>query len=532
MRTKIPLAAAAVAATALALTACAGPASPPAGDGDPGTLADGKSFVAVIATDPGTLDPFTTVMSVARGIDRFVYSRLVDVQPDGSFEPGLAEKWEADTTSATFTLREGLTCEDGSELTATDVAANLSYIGDPANNSPLIGLQVQPGTTAVGDDAARTVVVTSGASDAFLLENLGTLAIVCGSVLDDPDARAEGKGATGMFTMTEIVPNSQYTLTRRKDFTWGPKDWDPAQAGLPDTVVFRIVGNETTAANLLLSGEVNSALVIGPDQQRLSDAGLFSADVSLSTGQLIFNQAESRSTADQAVRTALVQALDLAQLRDIVTAGVGTPSTGLTSAAPRPCTADAVSGHIPEFDADAAGATLDKAGWKAGSDGIRAKGGEPLALTLLVPAALGDNGKAAYELAQASWKKVGVDVTLKTVDGPALNESLFVSGDWDISAAPIGANLPSMMVPFYSGATPPNGTNFASVSNDDYAALVSQAATKAGSEGCDDWVAAEQALYDTVTVVPYADIKRQRFGVKSTFAEDDFIVPTSIRMYE
>ena len=527
MRHRTPLIAL-LGATALVLTSCAGGGA--AGAGKDAALANGKTFTSAIATDPGNLDPFVTAMSIARSIDRFLYSRLIEVKDDGTVTSGLAEKWTADTTTATFTLRDKLTCEDGTPLTASDVAANIAHLTDPATGSPLVGLQVQPGTTAVGDDATRTVTVTSGRPDAFLLDNVGSIAIVCGSVLNDPKALAAGKGATGMFTMTEITPNSQYTLTRRKDFAWGPGDWDPTQKGLPDKAVLRVIPNETTAANLLLSGEVNAAGVVGPDRTRLLDAKLFRTQLVVPAGQLSFNQASGRPTADPAVRKALVQAVDLAQARQVL--ADGTESTGLVTVAPNPCRADTVKGNLPGFDTKAADAALDAAGWKRGADGMRAKDGKPLTLKMIFPTGLGDTGTAAVELLQSMWKKAGVNVTATPVDGPALTETIFSSGDWDISGAPLTVSLPSMLVPFYSGPTPPNGTNFASIDNPDYTAAVTAASAKAGTEGCSDWAAAEKALLSTTTVVPYANITRSTFANKATFSEGDGVDPTSIRMYE
>ncbi|MFD6701088.1 MULTISPECIES: ABC transporter substrate-binding protein [unclassified Microbacterium] len=526
MRHRTPLIAI-LGATALVLTSCAGGGA--AGAGKDAALATGKTFTQAIATDPGSLDPFITAMSVARGIDRFLYSRLVEIKDDGSMTSGLAEKWSGDTTTATFTLRDKLTCDDGTPLTATDVAANISHVADPATASPLMGLQVQPGTTAVGDDATRTVTVTSGRPDSFLLQNVGSISIVCGTVLKDPKALAAGKGATGMFTMTEITPNSQYTLTRRKDFTWGPGDWDPTQKGLPDKAVFRIIPNETTAANLVMSGEVNAAGVLGPDQQRLQNAKLFNTQILAPAGQLIYNQASGRATSDPAVRKALTQAVDLTQARQVF---AGEEPTGFVTVAPNPCRADTVNGNIPGFDAKAAGAALDAAGWKLGSDGIRAKDGKSLTLKMIYASVLGDTGTAAVELLQSMWKKIGVDVTVKSLDGPSLSETLLSTGDWDISGAGVTVGLPSSLVPFFSGPTPPNGSNFAAVDDPAYVAAVTAASAKAGTEGCDDWAAAEKSLLTTSSVVLYATIARHTFANKATFSEDDGIAPTSIRMYE
>ncbi|HEX8867314.1 MAG TPA: ABC transporter substrate-binding protein, partial [Lentzea sp.] len=148
-------------------------------------LADGKTFTMSVGADPGTLDPAITVLTVARAIGRFLYGRLVERTTNGDIVGGLAEKWDADATKATFTLRQGVTCSDGAALTAQDVAANINFIADPKNKSPLVGLMVQPGTTATADEATRTITVTSGAPDAFLLTNVGMLPIVCAKGMSD-----------------------------------------------------------------------------------------------------------------------------------------------------------------------------------------------------------------------------------------------------------------------------------------------------------------------------------------------------------
>lgn len=533
MRSKTPLLAV-VGAAALALTACSPAGGGGGGDATEGKLLNDGTFTVGISTDPGTLDPTATALSVARNIDRFIYGRLVDADAEGVNQPALAESWVVEsTTEATFVLKEGLTCEDGTPLTATDVAENFNYIGDPENAAPILGLQVQPGTVAVADDATRTITITSGAPDSFLLDNLGAVHLVCGNVLGDAEARAAGKGATGMYKIDEIVPNSQVTLSLRDDFTAFPPGWDAEQEGVPAKVVFRVVPNETTMANMLISGELNSAAIIGPDRDRLIAAEYFMTELLAPIGQMSFNQNKDLPTSDLQVRTGLAQALDFAQLRDVIGAGQATAPESLVTIAPNPCAADNVgAATIPAFDTAAAAKTLDDAGWTLGSDGIREKDGKKLSIKLLYGTQLGDSVSATAELIQTTWTALGVDVTLKGVDSPGLSEAYFATSDWDVSIAPVSVSLPSQLVPFYSGPTPPNGMNFAFLNVQGYIDGVTAGASKAGKEGCADWNAAEVALIDTVSVIPYANVQRGSFANKATFLEDDGIVPTSVRLYE
>ncbi len=520
--------------TALGLAGCSSGSgggssgTAPAGGGN---LANGKTFTMAIATDPGNLDPHQTVLAVTRQVDRFLYARLVEQAPDGSIVAGLAEKWEADTSKATFTLRTGITCADGTPLTASDVAANINYIGDAKNKSPLAGLFVPAGTKATGDEGARTVTVTAGAPEAFLLVNLAYVPITCGKGLTDRSQLAKGGAGTGMYTVSEIVPSDHYTFTRRKDFTWGPGDWKADQAGLPDTVTLKVIANETTAANLLLSGGLNAASIPGPDQDRLAAQKLFHVDSLAPLGQLWFNQAEGHPTAEAPVRRALVQALDLNKLGQVLTSGKGKPSTGMVTVAPNPCRTDTVTGNVPAFDSAAAKSGLDAAGWVAGSDGVRAKGGKKLSVSVLYVTAVGSAVPTA-ELIQQTLKGVGVEATLKGVDSTGLNEVLFKTGAWDISMGPLTTGLPSQVVPFLSGPVPPDGVNFAHANNADYNAAVKTASGKAGNAGCSDWAAAEVAAIKAADVVPYYNTVVPIFGKKTQFVADDGVAPASIRMYE
>ena len=131
---------------ALSLASCGGEGGGTAGSQN---LVNGKTFTMVLPADPGNLDPHFTSLSVTHQVDRFLYDQLVNIDQDGKLVAGLAEKWEATTTKATFTLRKAITCSDGSPLTATTVANNISFVGDPKNASSRMGVWVPPGATAV-----------------------------------------------------------------------------------------------------------------------------------------------------------------------------------------------------------------------------------------------------------------------------------------------------------------------------------------------------------------------------------------------
>ncbi|MGH3588456.1 MAG: ABC transporter substrate-binding protein, partial [Pseudonocardia sp.] len=333
---------------ALACAACGG-------TGEASRPADGGTFTYVLNADPGNLDPHQTVLSVTNTFNLLTYDTLVAFDADNEPVSALAEAWQADASTATFTLRPDVTCADGTPMTASVVQANFDYIKDEAGGSPLVGTTFpNRDFTTTADDAARTVTVTMAQPYGFLLEAVASVPIVCPAGLADRGVLARGSAGTGPFVLTDAVAGDHYTLQRREGYTWGPSGASSAVAGFPDGVVVRIVDNEATAANLLITGEVNAARIEGVDQERLRAQGMFESSTDRVTGQLWFNHKEGHPGSDPAVRRALTLALDLAELRTVLTGGTGAAPTGMAVLEPRGCAGDMVAGTLPGKDVAAA----------------------------------------------------------------------------------------------------------------------------------------------------------------------------------
>ncbi|MFI5729291.1 ABC transporter substrate-binding protein [Kribbella sp. NPDC051587] len=515
---------AAVCAAVLVASGCGG-ASPAAEDQ---AVVDGATFTFGIDSDPGNLDPQSGANSWVQQLGRFGYDPLVHIDADGKILPGLATAWAVDGNQVELTLKKGVTCSDGTPFTAANVVSNLAWVAEPKNKSPLLGVYLPAGTKATADDAAGTVTMTAPRVGSFVLNGLAKLSMICGKGLQDRKALAQGMVGTGPYTLTSVAANDQYTFTKRDGYTWGPNGLSTTTQGLPQKVVAKVVPNPTTAANLLLSGGLNAAAVIGPDAKRLQN--LFTAKMPLLVGEMWFNQAAGRPAADQLVREALTSAVDLPQLAKVLTSGAGTAPTTLSAVVPLACQGDSVTAALPKHDLEKAKQLLDKAGWVAGANGVRSKDAKPLALTLSFNTAFGTGISAAAELASKAWTELGVKVTSKPQDTTAINGSLFGTGDWDIAWVGVGASSPDQLVPFVSGPVPPNGTNFAHIENASYGEGVAAAAKLQGADSCESWLKAEAELVGDVDVVPFANDVLQIFGKGARFENLGGLVPTSIRM--
>ncbi|MFI6478367.1 ABC transporter substrate-binding protein [Nonomuraea sp. NPDC050663] len=512
-------------AVALATAACGGSggtASPTASSQAAGKYAKGATFTMAIM-EPGDLNPLLTALSEPRNVDYFLYDTLIAYQDDGTIIPQLAADWKSTDKSADFTLKKDVKCADGSPLKASDVAGSLNFIADPANKSQLYGLFVPTDLKASGDDAAGTVSVKLTNADPFLLRRLSSVFIVCGPGLKDPAGLKTGKHGTGMFTLTESVADDHYTLTRRADYAWGPGGVTAQQEGLPDKVILKVIKNEATAANLLLSGQLNAASIIGPDRARVEAKKLFKTEIRLMFGEYTFNQAAGRATADDRVRRALTMALDLDELMRVATSGTGALPEGL-SMQPKVCPGVTTS-KLPQHDPAGAAALLKEAGY--------GQGGKPLKATFVYLTDHGDPGKSAMELVKSKWEALGVQTELKQITSAQLGAINDGSMDWDAGWIQVNVPLPSMIVPFLSGKAPTEGgANWSSIKNADYDRLIVEAAkAPTEAESCAKWNAAEEALFAKADIVPFADTTTPLYGNGAEFARiGGPFHPSTIRM--
>ncbi|MFH8252759.1 ABC transporter substrate-binding protein [Microbacterium sp. B2969] len=515
-----------VVATATTLAACAGGGS--GGSSSSGDVVDGKTFTMTMVADPGALDPQLSAVSALFQLTQFAYDNLVSVDADGAIQSQLATDWSVDGTTVTFTIGDGITCSDGSEFTAQTAADNITWIADPANQSPFLGSYMPVVSDAKADGS--TLTVTLAAPAPFALQGFANVPMVCDAGLTDRSQLADATLGTGPYVLTEAVSGDHYTYELNKDYAWGPGGATAKQKGLPAEIVARIIPNETTSANLLMSGEVNAAQIVGPDAKRLEAAKLYSVGIEALLGEQWYNQNAGHVTSDPAVRMALTQAVDLAELQKVVTSGTGAPAKRLTVIPPSACTYDAVSGNVPAQDLDAAKAALDDAGWVAGADGVREKDGQKLAITFLYANTLGTGGAAGAELVTKAWQDLGFQVDAAENDSTTITGALFGTGAWDVAWVPLNVSNPDQVVGFVSGPVSPDGTNFAGIQNADYEAGVAKAMQLQGTDGCDTWADAEAALFTAADVVPFANSVIPTFGKGAEFEMTGQIIPTSIRM--
>lgn len=489
----------------------------------------GDTITARLLGDFDTLDPHKT-----RNVNGFqlgfaLYDRLVARDEKGAVVPYLASSWDVTATSFTGKLRSDATCSDGSKVTATVVADSFKRLGNPDTKAPYAYRTLgRAGFTATGDDATQTIKITLNAPNSDLLLGLTMpwASVVCGAGLKDPSTLDMKPSGSGPFTLATAKRGDSYTLNARPDFKWGQQGLTTASPGFPHKLVFRVLENVTTVANLLLSKQIDIALVVGQDVARVAaDTDLTRQDVlGFGSDGLQFMEKAGHPTADPIVRRALAMAVDSAAWTKAAYFDSGVPMTTFYTPGMSCYNANNGAGGV-KYDPPGAKQLLQQNGWTAGADGKLAKGGQRLAIRIVSYQSF----NAGPEYLLNAFQAIGVSATLTTTDFHTWLDAVFKGDNWDVTVQPYGSIMPSASI-FMSqvgGAPPPAGGNAAYVTNDTYDKTAAAAFAAAPDKACALWLEAERALISAVDAKPLSVSKGAVFsrGVRVVPFTDKVFAP-------
>lgn len=490
----------------------------------------GGTFSLAISSDPGDIDPYQSTEGTARQIYAFGYDTLLARSSSGKPVSELAQSWSASPNKVSFTLRKGVTCDDGSTLTATDVANDLAYIKNPKTISPWLNFALPIDYAVSADDATRTVTITTVKDFGLLLQGAGELPIVCPQGLTDPQTIQHKFDGTGPYQITSYSTGVSYSMQVRPGYAWGPGGASTAAAGTPAVVNVDFVSSESTAANELLAGQLNAAQITGPDRSRLGS--LQHVNVPVVVGELNFNERKNRITADGDVRKALAEAINYKNVAKVGTSGEGAVARSLAVEQPALCPATTTNA-LPSRSLKSARALLTADGWKVGAGGVRHKHGEALKINLIYQIGAPQT-QSAVELLSQEWAPLGVQTVINGYTETEWTQILTVTSNYDIFYSGINLEFPFQYTDFFGGPAPTaGGDNFGDIHNSKFLKLSDQALGTLGTKGCDLWNNAQRALMARADVVPISTGDRPFYMYHSTLQTSGlFAVPTSIRLLQ
>lgn len=399
--------------------------------GNDGSLTEG------LISLPHTINPVLAVTDVDRDLVSLVYSGLTTYK-NGAIVPDLAASSTIsdDGLTYTFTLKKDLRFQDGSNLTAEDVAYTIQKIQEPALKSPRradwkdVSVKVlnqttvqftlkQPYSPFLSNTTVGIIpkhIWSNLNNDQFSLSQYNTEPVGSGPYRVSDISKAQGG-----------IPNS-YTLS-----TWS--GYYNKQPHL-QKITFKFFSDEEKALAALDDGSIDSlpsisaanAVKLAADSAQ--SYKIISSPLPRVFG-VFFNQSQAPVLADRNVRAALDLAVDRNTIVKIALNGYGQVLDG-----PLPFKTSSSSGKVVDKqDLIAAQKILEKNGWTKDANGIyqlQKKGSKTFtSLTFDIYTADTPDLKQTAELIKNSWNALGAQVRIKVFEPSDLYQNIIRTRKYD-----------------------------------------------------------------------------------------------------
>lgn len=368
---------------------------------------------------PRFVNPLLAISDPDRDLTQLVYSGLMKETPDGSLAPDLAASYSVsdDKKTYTFTLKDNAIFDDGTPVTADDVAFTVEEAQNPDIKSP-VRADWEGVSVSVLDSKTVSFTLQSPYGPFLANTTLGILprhlwASVSAEEFPFSTLNANPVGS-GPYKVASVGRNSsgiptEYRLTA---FT------DGVRVPYIPTFVMKFYDDQDSLTAAFNSGEVQAAYSVDPSAITASHT-IMEAPYARVFG-VFLNQSQNQIFAEQAVREALDEAVDKQAIVSTVLKGYG-------SVLDSPLPPTGVSGTLSATTSEdariaSARSLLEKAGWTLGDDGVyqkttgtgSKKKTERLSFTLSTSNA--PELKGAAESAADDWKSLGADVNVQFFD--------------------------------------------------------------------------------------------------------------------
>lgn len=402
--------------------------------------ARGGAFSEGVVGSPRFINPLLAITDADNDVTSLVYSGLLKATPQGDFLPDLAEHYEVSGDGRVYavSIRPGAVFHDGTPVTADDVIYTVGKAQDPALKSPQRANWDGVTVEKVDDLTVRFTLRTAYAP---FVENL-TLGILPKHLWQDvsneefPFSELNTMPVgSGPFTVKRVDRSASgiptvYTLSSFPRYALGEPYFG--------SITLHFYQNEDDLISAIKSGAVEAGSGISPESlSELKNFNVTSAPLDRVFG-VFFNQNQAAVLRDLAVRKALGDSLDRADLVASVLGGYGAPVSG-----PIPPTTggESMSQNSSSTSTDALALSarnkLIAAGWKEGPDGFLEKksGSGKNASTAVLSFTLATGNvselRAAADYLKKQWAKVGAHVTVQIFDQGDLSENVIRPRKYD-----------------------------------------------------------------------------------------------------
>ncbi|HEX9973225.1 MAG TPA: peptide-binding protein [bacterium] len=448
---------------------------------DPNKPESGGTLVRALSGEPVSLQPlygYSDGASCEIIIHLFppLVRNLEDPDNPGTAKltPVLAEKWEFSENGKelTFKLREGVTWEDGIEVTSDDVIFTYLKAIDP-NTKTIVHYAFSRIDTVVAIDKYHFKVYYK---EPFIYAvNRWDIGILPKHILEGKDINTDEFNrrpvSYGMYKFHSWTSNEQVVIVANENSYWGRP--------YLDRMIFRIIPEmavqvlELKAGNLDLVTRLHTSQfmrdLVGPEVDQKLNKYTYKDNFMYG---LTFNLKNSLFQ-DKRIRQAINYAIDKQSIIDGVQNGMGRPCSGTI-----PPESWAYNPNIKKyaFDPQQAKQLLREASWiDSDNDGVLDKDGEQFEFTMLSPQ--NEAIQQIVTIVQQQLKQLGIRMKIKVVEWSVYLNTFIANRNFDmcVTRGGLGVLDPDLTFEFHSSQIHDTEYNWATYINPELDKLIENA---------------------------------------------------------
>lgn len=338
-------------------------------------------------------------------INILIFSGLTAHDGENQVVPGLAESWEFDAQSCTYTfhLRNDVRWHDGEPFDAQDVKFTIEAIMNPDNGSENAPNYEDVEEITILDDL--TIAFRLSAPNVAFLDYM-TMAILPEHLLAGEDMQTSDffrfPIGTGPYKMESWDEGQAIVLVKNTDYYRGAPNID--------RIIFKIVPDDNAKAMQMQSGELDLALLTPRDAQLFETmAGYRCYQMQTSDYRgIMFNFANPYWNENRDLIPAICYGIDRQAIVNAVLLGRGIPAYGPLQ---RNIYNNADVEHY-DYNPEKARQVLEAAGCQPGEDGYYYRDGEKIGFVISVGAGDQLRSDIAQVVAQ-QMREIGIDCSVE-----------------------------------------------------------------------------------------------------------------------
>lgn len=393
-----------------------------------------------------TLDPHNSWETLRAGI----VETLVRLDENLELKPWLATNWEtSDNVTWLFTIREGVTFQDGTALDAA--AAKASFERGIAASEVLAGALKIASMEANGYELKMVTTEPHPSLPSELVNPYAAVMSVAAEKAIGTEAFNNAPVGTGPFKVMRFEPDIEIQLERYDGYWDGAAKLNEVVIQFNEDANVRALALQSKEADIVYSVPSETVTSITADSELRVDS-----IAGLRVHYLLYNK-QKPLMQDVKVRKAIDLLLDRESVAKDIMLGNGTPANG-------PFNVSLPFGNkqaVQAKNAEEAQKLLGEAGFTLNGSGKLEKDGKPLTLELATYGARPELPLIA-QLLQSDAAKIGVTIHISTVE----NADTYIreNKEWDIVtysnlSAPRGDGGYFLNSAFMAGGSL-NGTNY------------------------------------------------------------------------